>query len=204
MVHKAAQPAQESDRLVVATSNKNPRGTVTSDLTCKVISYLHLRSYVNDISTLLVKCVFWHICTYMYFVYITVPPHPFASYRNATWGSTYNRRTLSWPSTTMEQPQPRPSSTTTTTSPRSRLTPVAAAGDWTSRSRTPPATAGRRQWPPSVAAARGSSWTMTCTTSRWWKQVLTWIRKVKCCETESQFILKINSRQIIMSLKYVC
>ncbi|ROT83269.1 hypothetical protein C7M84_023552 [Penaeus vannamei] len=35
MVHKAAQPVQESDRLVVATSNKNLRGTVTSDLTCK-------------------------------------------------------------------------------------------------------------------------------------------------------------------------
>ncbi|XP_047484963.1 QRFP-like peptide receptor [Penaeus chinensis] len=34
-MHKAAQSAQESDRLVVATSNKNPRGTVTSDLTCK-------------------------------------------------------------------------------------------------------------------------------------------------------------------------
>ncbi|XP_063596881.1 QRFP-like peptide receptor [Penaeus indicus] len=34
-MHKAAQSAQESDRLVVANSNKNPRGTATSDVTCK-------------------------------------------------------------------------------------------------------------------------------------------------------------------------
>lgn len=153
-------------------------------------------------------CVCFGLLVFRYYylsgpVLISVPPHPSASCRSVTWGSTYSRRTLSWPSTTTAQPQPPPSSTTTTTSPRSRPTPAATAGDWTSRSRTLPVIVGRRQWPPSAAAARGSSWTTTCTTSRWSRQQLTWIRKVKCCERESQTKLEINSRQIIMSVNYV-